>query len=218
MEVLILIGALLTAAIPASIASSKGRGFFLWYIYGLFLFPFALIHAIVIKPNELAEGMAKCPSCASVISKEAKVCPACRTKLDGSAIESTNNQKLTYSGERSLSSSSYQLFLTRTYGIERNATLEKYVIENDVFNTLEDSLREADSRYAKKLKQSFEAEETERRRSEQTDRERSEHLERNAIAAQIEAKKQGRVVIAFGLFVVIFAVGVLIYENKWFGS
>lgn len=56
-----------------------------------------------------------------------------------------------YVGERGISLPAYQLFLTRRFGIEKNATLEKYVIGDDVFNTLDDSLREADSRYEQVL-------------------------------------------------------------------
>ena len=91
MEILILLGLLLFAAIPAFVAISKGRGFILWYIYGFFLFPFALIHAIVIKPNENAAGMKKCLSCASVIPKEATVCPFCRSNSTAEISQPNNN-------------------------------------------------------------------------------------------------------------------------------
>ena len=56
-----------------------------------------------------------------------------------------------FAGELDISSSPYQLFLTRQFSIEKNLTLEKYVIGDDVFDTLEESLREADRRYQAKL-------------------------------------------------------------------
>ena len=41
--------------VPALIARSKGRkGFWLWYLYGLFLIPIALIHAVVLKSDQSA--------------------------------------------------------------------------------------------------------------------------------------------------------------------
>ena len=38
-------------ALPAMIAISKGRNFFLWFLYGLLLFPIALVHSILIKSD-----------------------------------------------------------------------------------------------------------------------------------------------------------------------
>ena len=83
MEILFI--ALLLGVIPAMIAKNKGREFFIWYIYGVFLFLIALIHSIVIKENkEILEGrqmeggtMKKCEFCAELIKTEAKVCRFC---------------------------------------------------------------------------------------------------------------------------------------------
>jgi hypothetical protein len=41
--------------VPAFIAKSKGRkDFWLWYVYGFFLLPVALIHSIVLKADHSA--------------------------------------------------------------------------------------------------------------------------------------------------------------------
>jgi hypothetical protein len=40
---------------PALIAKSKGRtGFWLWYLYGFFLLPIAVIHALLLKADTTA--------------------------------------------------------------------------------------------------------------------------------------------------------------------
>jgi hypothetical protein len=77
--------AIVIGVIPGLIASSKGRSFLGWWIYGALLFIVALPHSILIKPNvkevervALADGQhRKCPHCAELIKSEAKVCRFC---------------------------------------------------------------------------------------------------------------------------------------------
>lgn len=77
------------ATIPAYIASQKGRSFFLWWIYGVLLFIFALIHSIVIKPSQkmiaekaMSNGeLKKCPFCAELVLMEAIKCKHCGSDL-----------------------------------------------------------------------------------------------------------------------------------------
>ena len=52
MEILLL--AVVLGLIPASIARSKGRSFFGFWLYGALLFIVALPHAILAKPNVAA--------------------------------------------------------------------------------------------------------------------------------------------------------------------
>ena len=47
--------------IPGMIARSKGRNFFLWFIYGSLIFIIALVHSILIKSNKKIEDTAKEP-------------------------------------------------------------------------------------------------------------------------------------------------------------
>lgn len=77
------------ATIPAYIASQKGRSFFLWWIYGVPLFIVALVHSLIIKPNQkmiaekaMSNGeLKKCPFCAELVLMEAIKCKHCGSDL-----------------------------------------------------------------------------------------------------------------------------------------
>lgn len=82
--------------IPAAIASSKGRSFFAWWVYGALLFIVALIHSLVIKKDaralersQLDEGLVKCPYCAEMIKPEAIKCKHCGSDVK-EAMEAAN--------------------------------------------------------------------------------------------------------------------------------
>lgn len=62
---------LLIGFIPAYIASTKGKSFAVWYIYGVLLFIVALPHALLMKSAYL------CPHCQSNVDPKATVCPHC---------------------------------------------------------------------------------------------------------------------------------------------
>lgn len=64
MEILFL--AVLIGLIPAMIASSKGRSFVVWWLYGAAVFIIALPHSLLIRPNrqaadarQIADGLRK---------------------------------------------------------------------------------------------------------------------------------------------------------------
>lgn len=84
--VLIAIGlvATLLAAIPAGIANARGREPTVWFIYGLLLFPVALVHSACLWPTRQARdaqaraaGDKQCPECAEFVRSRARVCQWC---------------------------------------------------------------------------------------------------------------------------------------------
>ncbi|CAM3639053.1 hypothetical protein [Polaromonas hydrogenivorans] len=105
------------------IAGEKNRDKFGWFMLGLFFSILAVLALIAI--------------------------PKIENKVKLTAVPS--GEFPLFDGNRDITSPQYQLFLTKQYSIEKNLTLEKFVIGNVVFNTLDDSLSDANTRYARYL-------------------------------------------------------------------
>ena len=76
------------AVIVTVLATRKGRNGFLWFVYGILLWPVALIHILIAdsaverdRKRALMEGKMPCPSCKQMIMQGAMKCPFCQTKL-----------------------------------------------------------------------------------------------------------------------------------------
>lgn len=73
------------AMVVAHVADSKGQPVGAWLLYGLFLWPVALIHILLTDPaapiaraNAIRTGQEKkCPDCAELVKGEARKCRFC---------------------------------------------------------------------------------------------------------------------------------------------
>ncbi len=102
---------------------------------------------------------------------------------DGKIGTATAPQSL-FDGRRDISLPGYQLFLTKRFGIEKNNTLDKFVIGSDVFDDLSAVLADADVRYGYQLDELLrlerEAQVLEKSRMEMADREQKQRQEFDA--------------------------------------
>ena len=81
----VLILAAVLGLIPGAIARSKGRSFFLWWLFGAALWIAAMPCVILASKDQAAldrraldaGGSRRCPSCAEVVRRQARVCRFC---------------------------------------------------------------------------------------------------------------------------------------------
>lgn len=80
---------IILGAIVAVIADNKGKNPILWFFYGALIFIVAFIHVLATAPNQEvleqrkldAGDKKRCPFCAEVINKDAKICRFCKKEL-----------------------------------------------------------------------------------------------------------------------------------------
>ncbi len=77
----VLLFVLIGAVIVAMIADYKGRNAMGWFLFGLVLWPIALV-AILLEDNRSPDNSQwPCPHCAELVLAKANVCPHCQTEL-----------------------------------------------------------------------------------------------------------------------------------------
>lgn len=131
---IIILQAVLVGLFCSYVAGQKNRSKTYWFWLGFF-FSFLALIALAAIPSLSKEGADY--SLYSEVKNSIGTSPAQRDTVEF------------FDGDRNILNPAYQLFLTRKFGIEKNLTLEKYVIKNNVFNTLEDALDNANTQYEK---------------------------------------------------------------------
>ena len=155
---------LIMAAVVALVASAKGRSGGLWFVYGLVIWPIALIHAVVITKDVAAiekekqkEGKMRCPNCADWVYKEAKTCPHCQYQLKGKsqvqpdalskAVRESviiEDEEEFWEGDRNLQAARYKIYLSEKYDIQKNELFGKFVCLDEMFDTIDEAVAKAD--------------------------------------------------------------------------
>lgn len=135
------------------VASSKGYSRFLWFFYGLLIWPIALVHILTlpksaerIEEEKIKEGRIKCPSCSEWILGTAKSCPHCSSKLSSEKIAAARGGLEPAKGwekERILEDAAYKIYLADTYRIEKHDLFDKYVCKDKMFDQLQEALNYA---------------------------------------------------------------------------
>ncbi len=77
----VLLFVLIGAVIVAMIADHKGRNVMGWFVFGLVLWPFAIIAIFLEDNRSLNKARWPCPHCAELVLVKAKVCPHCQRDI-----------------------------------------------------------------------------------------------------------------------------------------
>lgn len=77
---------LIMAIIVAMVANSKNRSWFPWFLYGLVIWPIALVHALIVTKENLSQSNGKpsnktCPNCGAILKGTYTWCRYCNTSI-----------------------------------------------------------------------------------------------------------------------------------------
>ena len=116
--------AIVVGGFCAYVASEKNRSGASWFILGV-SFSFLALFALMAVPK---------------IEKSDDVKESNQAIGDANAENKIASTFESFQGDFDISSGKYQLFLTKRFNIEKNLTLEKYVVDDQLFLTLDDAL------------------------------------------------------------------------------
>ena len=74
------------------VADNKGRPFFTWFLIGLPFGIIALIYLLLSSPSDDNGKYRKCPYCAEIVKKEAKICHYCGKELSSVSSSECNKE------------------------------------------------------------------------------------------------------------------------------
>ena len=84
---ILLLPAVISGFVCASLASKKGRDGLGWFFVGFFFLPIAIPFALIASPvREKMESMKVCDSCKERINAEASKCPYCQSSVTPSTV------------------------------------------------------------------------------------------------------------------------------------
>ena len=128
-----------------------------------------------------------------------------------SATSVTSNVGVAYEGERDLSSDGYRLWLAKTYSIARNDVFDRFVMDEQTFENLDDALMAAHSSEQDKLRVTEEAWVAREAKVAEI------QAESEAIAAKAAAEweqTQPKIIAGFIVFAVVVAVAVFALKES----
>jgi flagellar motility protein MotE (MotC chaperone) len=122
---LVLLNAIVIGGFCSYIAGQKNRSGFNWFVLGALFSLLALFALIAVPKLDETDSLRELGSIGAEVSLNSKA---------------SNDL---FQDEPDLASDKYQLYLTKKFDIQKNATLEKYVVLDKLFQTLKEALEYA---------------------------------------------------------------------------
>jgi hypothetical protein len=128
----IFLQAIIFGIFSAYIAKEKNRNKFSWFVLGFFFSILAVLALIAV------------PSLKNSTTDDSSL------GKNGGVATADNNRL--YEGPLDVNFPAYQIFLTKKYNIEKNVTLEKYIVLNNIFSSLDEALLDAHAIYSQDVR------------------------------------------------------------------
>jgi hypothetical protein len=130
----ILVNSVIFGGFCAYLAGEKGRSSLNWFLLGA-LFSFIALIALVAIPKIETAGEA--PEASAPIQEKLPI--------------NKNKRVMKFEDEMNISKDKYIIFLTKHFGIDKNTVLNKYIVGDNLFDTIELALEYADEQYKNQI-------------------------------------------------------------------